>query len=356
MSIALISGTTIMGRQMALFQNAQIGYDRDHVVVVPAEGLDSDMLLARYTDLLNGRDEIEGITGMVNAFSQGWNRNSWDYKGEQKAVYVYRVESNFMDVMDIDILDGRSFDPARPADSTSSVIVNEAFAKSFGWDDPVGQVVEGFEGQPEVIGLVNDFNFLSLRNKVEPMIFWMTPRESPTHLLFQINKNKIAEAVELLRAAWVDQAPDVPFNYSFLDEDLASQYTSEQRLSSIVRYSSIIAILIACLGLFGLAALSVQRRKKEIGIRRVMGASTAGITALLSKDFLRVVAIAIVLSIPITWYFAEQWLENFAYRIDIGFVIFAIAAVLALSVALLTVSSQTFRAASANPVDTLRSE
>ena len=356
LSVGLISGTAIMANQMDFLQNSDVGYDRDHVVLVPTQRLDGDMLLARFESELNGVSEIEGITGMTNAFSHGWSNNGWDYEGKNYAAYVYRIESNFVDVMGMELKSGRSFDPARPADSTKSVIINEAFARQYGWTDGTGELVKGFGDEPEVIGVVRDFNFLSLHDEIEPMMFILDPDWSIGDLLFQIDGEQIPEALDALRATWAVHAPNIPFMYSFLDDDLAEQYQSEERWSKIVQYAAFFAILIACLGLFGLASLSVASRTKEIGIRRVLGASASSISAMLSKDLVKMVVLAIIFAIPLTIISMEKWLASFAFRIEIGYAVFILAAVLSLGVALLTVSFQTIRAALSNPVDTLRSE
>jgi putative ABC transport system permease protein len=174
LSVALIAGTVIMGRQMEYLQTTNIGYDRDHVVLVNSQNLDGGRLLQLYRNTLEGRSEFEGITGMTNAFSHGWSRNGWDYKGEQKNAYVYRVESDFTDVMGITVAEGRTFDPNRGTDSTV-VIVNQALARDLGLDNPIGERVEGFWDDPEIIGVVDDFNYLSLHQAVEPMMFIMHP-------------------------------------------------------------------------------------------------------------------------------------------------------------------------------------
>lgn len=175
-------------------------------------------------------------------------------------------------------------------------------------------------------------------------------------VLFQVNPTRVSDAVALIKAEWETFAPEVPFTYSFLDDDLGAQYESEQRWTRIVRYASFFAILIAALGLFGLASLSVTSRTKEIGIRRVLGATTVGIAAQLSKGFVQLVLVGVVLAVPLTWTFANRWLDSFAYRIDISLVVFVIAALLAVGVALITVGLQTVRAAGMNPVDSIRVE
>ena len=358
LSIALIAGTSIMSRQMRYLQTVDIGYDKDHVVLVSANGTDSEQFLSRMRTELQDQPDIEGVTAMTNAFSHGWSSNGWTYKDRQVSAYVYRIETNFLGVMGIPLTEGRNFDPQRSLDSTRSVIVNEAMVRTLELADPVGQPLYGFgggeNGDATIVGVVKDFNFLSLHEEVLPMVFILDPRYSIGEVLIQIRPENIQATIQKIQNVWDQHAPEIPFQYSFLDDDLNKQYQSEARWSKIIFYSAIFAVLIACLGLFGLASLSVASRTKEIGIRRVMGANTASIAALLSKGFIRIVIVAVAFAIPITWIAASKWLDNFAFRIDIGFWVFVISALLAISVALLTVSFQTIRAAGANPIESLK--
>ena len=357
LSVGLIAGTFVMGQQMEYLQTANIGYDRDYVVLVNSQNQSGERLLQHYRTTLEGRSEFEGITGMTNAFAHGWSRNGWDYKGEQKSAYVYRVESDFVDVMGMTMAAGRNFDPQLGTDS-SAVLVNEAFVRDFGMEQPVGEFVDGFgdDPGPEIVGVVEDFNYLSLHQEVDPMMFVLDPDWQIGDILFQVNPAQVDEALSLIRQEWTALAPEIPFVYSFLDEDLSAQYQSEQRWTRIVRYASFFAILIAALGLFGLASLAVTSRTKEIGIRKVLGAGTFQIASQLSGGFVRLVLFGVILAVPFTWMGANRWLESFAYRVDVNILVFVIAALLAVAVAVATVGLQTLRAANMNPVDSIRVE
>jgi putative ABC transport system permease protein len=269
---------------------------------------------------------------------------------------VFRIEANFLDVMGIDLVDGRDFNPAFSTDSTKAVLVNEALVRDFGWDKPVGQVLEGFYDDPEVIGVVRDLNFSSLKEEVAPMVFTMDPDWGVSHVLFQVRPDAVSAALELIGDTWEVITPGTPFSYSFLDEDLAAQYAAEQRWSRIISFSAGFAVLIACLGLFGLASIAVAGRTKEIGIRRALGGSVTSIAALLSREFVYIVLAAVVIAGPAAWLLAERWLNGFAYRIEIGLLVFVASAALALGIALLTVGFQTVRAARTDPVESLRTE
>ncbi|MCI0692140.1 ABC transporter permease [candidate division KSB1 bacterium] len=361
LSVFLIVSTFVMLRQLRYIQSKDLGFDKEQVVVIPLQGLDGQRVLRLFQNELGNRRDIAGVTGISNAFAWGTYRQGFKHKGEEKAVYIYGVESNFLDVLGMDLVAGRNFDPKRVTDSTHAVIINEAMARDFGWSDPVGQVVSGlFEDKPwrnpTVIGVVKDFNFRSLHNPVEPMFISLGMNNTIYFMLVRIRPGDMAGALAALRIAWEKVAPEVPFTYNFLDDDLDRQYQSEQRWGRIVGYASLFAIMVACLGLFGLAALTVAGRTKEIGIRKVLGASITSVTTLISKNFAWLVFIGIVLAVPAAYFTMSQWLEGFAYRIDIGWWVFVFAGGIALLIALLTVSAQAIKAALANPVEALRYE
>jgi len=360
LSVFLIVSTFVMLRQLRYLQTKDLGFDKEQVVVIPLQGLDGQRVLRLFQNELGNRSDIAGVTGINNAFAWGTWSTNFKYEGEKKVVYIYRVDSNFLNVLGMNLVAGRNFDPKRVADSMHAVIINEAMARDLGWSDPVGQVVSGlFENKPSrdptVIGVVKDFNFRSLHNPVEPIVMTLG-MDDIYFILARIRPGDVSGTLSALRATWEKIAPEVPFTYNFLDDDLDRQYQSEQRWGRIVGYASFFAIVVACLGLFGLAALTVAGRTKEIGIRKVLGASVTSVTALISNDFVWLVFIGIVLAAPAAYFTMSRWLENFAYRIDISWWVFALAGGLALLVALLTVSTQAIRAALANPVEALRYE
>jgi putative ABC transport system permease protein len=263
--------------------------------------------------------------------------------------------------MQMELIAGRNFDPLLASDTTHAVIVNETFVQHFGWTEPVGEVVSGLNRNPAddpvVIGVVKDYNFLSLHQEVGPVMLSMNPQMAGINdLLVRIESDAIPATLDILEATWADFSPELPFQYSFLNDDLHQYYQAEQRWSRIVGYSTLFAILIASLGLFGLAALSAAGRTKEVGIRKVMGASVAGLTMLLTRDFAKLVAIGVLLATPPAYWAIQRWLEEFAYRIDLSWSLFGLAGLLALGIAILTVGYQSVKAALGNPVDALRYE
>jgi putative ABC transport system permease protein len=243
------------------------------------------------------------------------------------------------------------------------VLVNQALVQAYGWDDPIGQPLDGFsldaEGEttPTVVGVVKDYHFQSLHTAIEPMVLFLKPRDDPFRYLFaRVRGDDLPGALAALEAAWQRTAPERPFTYYFLDDDLDRLYQTETQWQQVTTFAALFALLIACLGLFGLAAFTAERRTKEIGIRKTLGASVSGLAVFLSKDFLKLVLVANLLAWPAAYVLFQQWLERFAYHIEISWGIFLMAGLAAIGIALVTVSYQTIRAALADPVKSLRYE
>ncbi len=261
----------------------------------------------------------------------------------------------------MELLAGRGFEPERQDGANLSVIINESMMADFGWtlDDAIGQELTGYheEGkQPIVIGVAKDFHFRSFRETVKPQLFHQFEDYVPFRFFVRIKAGDPAPVLADLKSTWAGIVPSIPFKYSFLDEDVHRFYRSEERFSQIIAWAGGISIFLACLGLIGLAALAAVNRTKEIGIRKVLGASMANIIGLLSKDFIKLVVIALIIATPIAWYLMNSWLENFAYRIDMQWWMFVLAGVGAIGIAFLTVGFQSLKAALVNPVESLRSE
>ncbi|MGH7456570.1 MAG: ABC transporter permease, partial [bacterium] len=311
---------------------------------------------------------IIGLTGNSNGFNKEQSWQSFGTKdGANWQVNIMRVDKDFVKTMGMEIVQGRDFSPEMTSDVTQTVIVNEALVAAFGWKEPArsGQKFSDFSlgnwqnpimKEPAIIGVVRNFNYASLHEKVKPLVLYLAPEKAIKYFFVRITPGDFASSLALLREAWREIAPGKPFDYYFLDEDFDRQYRAEERWAQIVSYATLFAIVIACVGLFGLSALAVTKRTKEIGIRKVLGASVAGVVSLLASDFLKLVALANLIAWPIAWYAMNQWLQNFAYRIDIGWWMFALAGGLALLIAFITVSTQAIKAALANPVEALRYE
>jgi putative ABC transport system permease protein len=253
----------------------------------------------------------------------------------------------------MNILEGRNFSTEMPTDS-QAIIINQAMKEKFGFDKAVGKQIVNFAAPWEIIGVVDNFHFESLKMNIEPLA--MVLSNSNKTISVKVNTTDMPRLTTALTATWDKFSPNQPIRYSFLDESFANMYTDVQRTGRIFTSFAILAIIIACLGLFALSAFMAEQRSKEIGIRKVLGASMETILQLLTRNFLRLVLISLVVAIPIGWYLMRKWLEDFVYRIDIRWEVFLIAGGLAVMIALLTVSFQAIRTATRNPVDSLRSE
>ncbi len=257
--------------------------------------------------------------------------------------------------MKMNLVAGRNFDTRLASDSTQSIIVNQTFLEQNNLDlSAIGQsfpIDWGWMIDPVIIGVVEDFNYQSLENEVAPVIIYMNPRDPILNLMVRIKPERMQETIAKLENTWTAITIDIPFSYSFLDDDMDNLYQEESRWSQIVSYSSFLAILIACLGLFGLAGVVAVQRQKEIGKRKVFGATTSGITVMLSSGFAKLVLIALLIASPVAWYVMNNWLKEFAYRIEISAWIFILSGAMALGIALLTVSYQSIKAAVQDPVN-----
>jgi putative ABC transport system permease protein len=269
---------------------------------------------------------------------------------------IYRVDANYLSTFGIKLLEGRNISPDFPGDS-SSVVINQAAVRELGWGnaDPIGKtIVRSGRREYTVVGLVADFNYASVKDKIAPLMILANHRHG--NIILKIKTTDVNGLLSNIKKQWNDYHASGPFSFYFVDEQFASLYGAEQRTGSIFTSFAVIAVIIAGLGLFGLAAFMIKQRVREIGIRKVLGATSGKITTMLSFEFLRLVLIAILISFPITWFAMYKWLQDFAYHIDIQWWVFVLAGVMALVIAFITVSFQSIKAAIANPVKSLRSE
>jgi putative ABC transport system permease protein len=278
-------------------------------------------------------------------------------------VFEYFIDPEFIPLMGMQIIAGRNFRTDIADDTIKSVIVNEAMVKDFGWtnDNAIGQVLKGYyekdeSKNPVVIGIVKNFNFRPLKEDIKPQMFHQFADYTSYKYLVRIQAGDPSGILASLESDWKKLQPELPFQYSFLDEDLDRFYKSEKRWGNIIGWAGGISIFLACLGLYGLVALAAVNRTKEVGIRKVLGASVGTIAAMLSREYLKLVMIAICIATPITWYYTHRWLQDYAYRIDIGWWVFIMAGFAALFIAIITVSFQAIKTALENPVKSLRTE
>jgi len=362
LSIGLIASTIIILQQLKFMTSKNPGFNKENIVVVNAGDVDGKKIYPLFKQTVSSNPSIAGIASSELGLGEGtgWSRSGFDYKGKLKQVFEYFIDPDYIPLMGMRIIKGRNFDPGITSDTVTSVIVNEAMVRDFGWsiDSAVGQRLIGYSERktPVVIGVVKDFHFRPFSEKVEPQMFHQFSDYVPYKFFVRIKPGDPSKALAALNKAWSSLVADLPFQYNFLDESLDNFYKSEVRWSRIIGWAGIISIFLACLGLFGLAALAAVNRTKEIGIRKVLGASITGIVRLLSKDFLKLVLIALLIAAPLSWYFMHKWLQDFAYRITISWIIFAVAGIFGLGIALLTVGLQAIRAGVRNPVSSLRTE
>ena len=341
------------------------GFNRENVVVVDASGTNSERIFPLFKQAALTHPEVIGVAGAELGLGaeQGWSRQGWVHENKLHEVYEYFVDNEFLNVLNMQLVAGRNFDPKFSMDTVNSVIINESMMQHFGWtlETALGQKLLGYyenaeKPLPTVIGVVKNFNFLSLKEAVQPQQFHQFSDYTPFKYFVRIQAGDPAPVLAALGKEWKKLEPTLPLNYSFLDDTLNDFYQAEARLGRIISWAGGISIFLACLGLFGLATLSVLNRTKEIGIRKVLGASIARLTTLIAQDFLKLVFIAILIASPLAWYFMDQWLADFANRITIQWWMFVLAGAGAVLIAFLTVGFQSGKAALMNPVKSLRSE
>ena len=369
LSVLLIIGTLFINQQLRYIQTKKIGFDKEQVVIVKtAQSTKSEVATFKNEVLRSPAIKTGTVSGFLPVTSERSN-DRWYPKGENDQKYSvgmqeWKIDPGYLATLGMKLLQGRNFVEGRAADS-AAVIINESAAMRFGYQNPVGKTIHKTGGELlTIIGVIQDFHYESLRTTIEPVGLVVNAVVLGDHIeksfleavSFRLNTADIPSALAAIEKTWNQIAPGRPFEYSFLSDDFEAMYRAEQRIEQLFTAFSTVAILIACLGLFGLSAFAAEQRTKEIGVRKVLGASVPSIVALLSKDFLKPVLIAIVIASPIAWYAVSTWLDDFAYKIDLSWWIFALAGILAVGIALLTVSFQSIKAALMNPVKTLRSE
>ena len=362
LAIAMIVSTLIVIQQLYFLQNKDIGFDKSHMML-----LSMNQEANQKFDVL--KQEIKSnplITGVTASGQRiGNNFHQWGFKLKVDSVHTMtpsnvNVDYDYLDVYDIDIKHGRGFSKEYARDNGFAFVVNEAFAKEMNLENPVG-VDAGHAWYEDdslgtIIGVVEDFNFNSLHYKINTLSMVVHPDWGYDELSVKISGEDIPAAIAHVERIWNEQVPSTPFDYSFLDEHFEELYKTDQQMESVVSIMALLAIFIACMGLFGLAAITTERKIKEIGIRKVLGASVPQIMISLSKNFAVMIGLAFLIFSPFTYFFMRNWLENFAYSIDINPMVFLLGGFLATLIALLTISYHTFRSARANPIKALKVE
>lgn len=382
LSIFLVSSTLLMRQQMNHLQTMNLGFDKDQVLVVPINVYDARGIRNSITNgmekskIFKSRLEQSSSVASVSASSQDFGTGNWMILGynddldESHDFHMNVVDADYVKTMGMEILSGRDFSKDIESDQRRSIIVNEAFVKAFDLEHPVGAKIPHSEFiDHEIIGVVKDFNFASLHAPIEPAILVMNGEigfsgvtnlnidTSPTpKMMIRLKQNSIQDGLAEVSSIWEDVYAGEPYSYDFVDEVLRAQYEEEQNLGTIVSIATGLAIVIACLGLFGLASLNMNSRKKEVSVRKVLGASIGNIMLILSKSYIVLIGIALMLSVPFSYYFISDWMNRFEYRITIGFGPYVLAGLITVIVALGTISYQCIKVAITNPARSLANE
>jgi putative ABC transport system permease protein len=364
-SIILIIGTIVIYRQLHYIQTRNLGFNKDQVLVIDNAYALGNNVDAFKNDVLQMPGIISGtLSGFLPVTNSSRNDNTFSKEAVMDtkngiSMQNWTIDYDYLQTMGMELIRGRNFSKEYGTDSLA-IIINEKTAAVLGYDDPVGKRIyqQADPGEPPVIytiiGVVKNFNYETLKQSIGPLAFFLG--KSTGLASFKVKPGNIPSMIESIETKWKALAAGMPFSYRFLDDSFSEMYRSEQRAGKIALTFSVLGILIACLGLFGLSAFVAEQRVKEIGIRKVLGASVGGLVGLLSKDFVKLVLIAFVIAAPLAWYFMNGWLQDFEYRIRLNWTIFFAAGMATLLIAVITISLQAIKAAVANPVKNLRTE
>jgi len=367
LSTALIVSAIIIMLQLRYIQSKNLGFSKENVLVVEAFGVsDTRHLFPLFKQELSGNPGISGLTSADNGLGEHEGTSFTDISYQQKSIKIkqFLIDPEYIPTLGMQVVAGRNFDRAIASDTVNAVIVNESMINELGWPlkDCIGRKLEGYDNygakSPMVIGVVRDFNYEALTDRIQPILFhqFTTEWRRLNFFYVRLKPGDPSEALAAVHSAWEKIASEYPFKYDFLDEDINRFYKAETRLGYIIGWAGGIAIFLGCLGLMGLSALAVVNRAKEISIRKVLGASVSTIISLISKDFLKLVLVAIFIATPITWWLMYKWLQDYAYRINIEWWVLGISCIGIIGVAVLTICFQAIKAAISTPMKSLRTE
>ncbi|CAN5177998.1 hypothetical protein BH23BAC1_BH23BAC1_47510 [soil metagenome] len=364
-SIFLIFGTLVILQQLNFIQTKKLGYEKEHVMVLPAD-LEIVQIINTLKNELKTNSEIREVTVAYETPTHIRGSYGLQKSREDRNIMVNAipVEKDFVRTLELELIAGSDFTltdeklSLLPEDEViNTLILNESAVQELGWtpEEAVGKKVFLTPRKGEIRGVVKDFHYAPMHEPIGPLVIFLE-RQYGGVLMVKLSGKYTEESIEFIKSKWQELVPHRPFEFTFLDQEYAATYNTEQRVSKIFSAFGILAFFLACLGLFGLAAYTAQQRTKEIGIRKVLGASVANLIGLLSKEIIKLVFVACLIASPLAWWAMQIWLESFVYRVNINWWIFIISGFFALLVALLTMSFQSIKAALANPVNSLRSE
>ena len=356
--LMLISGF-IVSRQNSFLLNQELGFNKENILTIESDEEFLHQELSGFKQDLQRLGAVRSVSLSSQTVGKGLTQNGYLIEGQQESslINVVYADIDFLNCFGVHLIEGRNFSTNTSLDK-DAILINQQMKKKAGWDDPLNKTIDR-NGKLKVIGVVNDFNFASLENSVQPLLIMSNPAwdgwgYSTVNIRFQTNN--IQGLISQINQLWKDRFPETPYKVSFLDDALASNYNSVKSQQRIINFFSLLGSFIAIIGLFGMTVFTTKRRIKEIGIRKVNGATISEVMTMLNRDFVKWVAIAFVIAAPMAWYAMHKWLESFAYKTELSWWIFALAGTLALGIALLTVSWQSWKAATRNPVEALRYE
>ena len=369
-SISLIIASVVIAKQMNYLRDKDLGFQKEQQIIIPLRTSAAKNRVQAFKDEMATNTSINSV-GTSMAYPGIFNSQDWlmyrqgETMNNSKQVFINLVDNSFLQTLGVKPVAGRLFSNEFAADTLTSFVINEQAVRDFGFASPqdaIGKFL-AFESNGEqlrftIIGVVRNFHFKDLHETIEPFAFrfYNDADAGFNYMIVRSSTGNMKQSLSVLEKTWKKLNPNEPFEYSFLDQDFQKNYEAESRQASLINYFTIIAIIISCLGLFGLATFTAEQRTKEIGIRKVLGASVQGLVALLSKDFLRLVLIAVIIASPLAWYVMNKWLQNFAYQTSIGWQVFALTTLIAVVIAFVTISFQAIKAAIINPVKSLRTE
>ena len=362
-AILLISGTLVLWGQVDFMRNKDLGFNKEQVLSFPIDGKkNSYQAIQLLRDELAGNPDILGVTASDNNLGRGKDGSQstsiWglEYKERRVRTHALTVDYDYLATLGLELVKGRTFDRSYPGDA-QSVIVNESMMAELEESDPMTVRLPVTDSLSfSIIGVIKDYNFQELSRPIEPITFFLDREQSLNYAFIKVAPKNMANSFEAVETAWKKIEPNAEFLGSFLDENIDNTFRREKNMATMITTGSVIAIALSCIGLFAMSILIVAQRTKEIGVRKVLGASVSSITVLLTKDFLKLVLISFLIATPIAWWFLKQWLENYTYKVDLGIWFFTAAGLLAMAIAVLTVGSRTIKAALQNPVKSLRTE
>jgi len=360
-SILLFICTLVVKEQMSFIKNYDVGYARDQIVALDIKELAVRNKLETIKTELKRNPNILKLSSSTYLPNRILDQTSFNWPGKEKNIYVPTyvsfVDYEYVNLYELDVIEGRNFSKKYSTDANGAFLLNEAAVKALDWKSPIGcELIHWSGNKGNVVGIVKDFNFHSLHRDIEPLYLYLEPKERNYYLSIKIKGNHIPETLNYIKDYMEPFSAKYPFSYRFFDEIFDQAYQSELRMEQVFTIFATIAIFIACLGLLGLASFTVERRTKEIGVRKVLGSSIPNILFLLSKEFIKWILVANLIAWPVAWIIMKKWLLDFAYRTNLGLDVFLFASLIAFIIAMVIVSYQTGKAAHTNPVNSLRYE